>query len=132
VCWSCAKRIARLVAEREPETLAEIWSSTAPPRPLQPAPSNASDIDAERVFEKFKQGLAEHITPTDAASHFHISEAYREMGLYVDAVREAGVAVGTATVPDSVQGPLRLLLTPPLLMPDGLERLRRLLKPRAS
>jgi hypothetical protein len=50
------------------------------------------------------------------------------MGMYSDAVREAAIAVGTAVAPRSAERPLGFLLTPPLLRPDGLERLRERLK----
>ena len=131
VCRSCAKRIARLVAETKPESLTDIWSSAgAPPASLAGWQNVEVEIDTERVFEEFKEGVAKNISGADAESHSHLAEAYREMGLYVDAVREAAIAVNAAVAQRSVEGPLRFLLTPPLLRPDGLERLRERLRRR--
>jgi len=126
VCSSCAKRIAKLVVESKPESVADIWSSVAPPLGRgEPQQVVRADIDPDRLFEEFKEGVAKNISVNDANSHSHLAEAYREMGLYADAVREAALALGAAVATRTADIPLRLLLTAPLLRPDGLERLRR-------
>jgi hypothetical protein len=133
VCNSCAKRIAKLVVESKPERIAEIWSSVAPSLGrVEPQPVARGEIDIERVFDQFKEGVAKQISADDVDSHTHLAEAYREMGMYVDAVREAAIAVTAAVAPRSAEGPLGFLLTPPLLRPDGLGRLRERLNRRAS
>jgi hypothetical protein len=129
VCWSCAKRIANLVVESKPGSLADIWSSVAPPQDrAEPQPVARGEIDVERVFDAFREGITKQISTDDVDSHTHLAEAYREMGMYVDAVREAAIAVTGALAPRSAQGPLGLLLTPPLLRWDGMERLRQRLR----
>lgn len=49
-------------------------------------------LDADVVFEQFKKGVAEAIDEEDSATHFDLGIAYREMGLYEDAVREFEIA----------------------------------------
>jgi tetratricopeptide (TPR) repeat protein len=49
-------------------------------------------IDVEEVFAKFKEGVAEQVTADDAQSHYDLGVAYREMGLFEDAMREFDVA----------------------------------------
>lgn len=128
VCWSCAKRIATLAMQSEAGNLADIWSSVAPPLERAAAPVVRGEIDVERVFDTFKEGVAKQISADDVDSHTHLAEAYREMGMYSDAVREAAVAVTAARAPLSAARPLGFLLTPPLLRSDGLERLRERLR----
>lgn len=132
VCVPCAKRIARLAADTKPESVPGIWSLVAPPLGrVQPQRVDHGEVDIDRVFVEFKKGVAEHIAADDAESHSHLAQAYREMGLYVDALREAAISVTAAVVPASTEGPLGFLLTPPLLLPDGLVRLRERLKVKA-
>lgn len=132
VCCSCAKRIAILATESDSGAL-DIWSSVAPVHDrVQRQPMARGEIDLDRAFEAFKEGVAKQISAGDAASHGRLAEAYREMGLHADAIREAAIAVAAATVPATAKAPLAFLLTPPLLTPDGLGRLRERLNRRAG
>jgi tetratricopeptide (TPR) repeat protein len=49
-------------------------------------------IDVEEVFAKFKEGVAAQVSADDTQSHYDLGVAYREMGLFEDAIREFDVA----------------------------------------
>ena len=51
-----------------------------------------SQVDVEEVFAKFKEGVSKQIGADDSQSHYDLGVAYKEMGLYEDAVREFAVA----------------------------------------
>jgi hypothetical protein len=82
VCWSCAKRIAKLATDSGSGVLEAIWSSVAPPRDsAEPQPLDRSEIDIEQVFEAFEEGVARQIAADDVDSHTNLAQAYREMGM---------------------------------------------------
>ena len=46
-----------------------------------------------RIYvERFKKGVAEHLSPTDYDTHFNLGIAYREMGLLDEAIGEFQLA----------------------------------------
>jgi tetratricopeptide (TPR) repeat protein len=49
-------------------------------------------VDVEEVFAKFKEGVAAQVSADDTQSHYDLGVAYKEMGLYEDAMREFDVA----------------------------------------
>ena len=49
-------------------------------------------ISVESVFEQFKAGVAAQISESDAATHYDLGVAYKEMGLFNDAVSEFELA----------------------------------------
>ncbi len=49
-------------------------------------------IDVEEVFAKFKEGVAAQVSADDTQSHYDLGVAYREMGLFEDAIREFDIA----------------------------------------
>jgi tetratricopeptide (TPR) repeat protein len=56
-------------------------------------PSGATEqVDVEDVFAKFKEGVAKQISVDDAQSHYDLGVAYKEMGLFDDAIRELETA----------------------------------------
>jgi tetratricopeptide (TPR) repeat protein len=58
---------------------------------LGPGPSavpGGETVDVEAVFAKFKEGVAKQIDFDDAQSHYDLGVAYKEMGLFDDAIRE--------------------------------------------
>lgn len=58
-----------------------------------PAPmATQGQVDVEEVFLKFKEGVSKQIGADDSQSHYDLGVAYKEMGLYEDAVREFAVA----------------------------------------
>ncbi len=51
-----------------------------------------SQISVEQVFQQFKAGVAEEISESDAATHYDLGAAYKEMGLVSDAITEFELA----------------------------------------
>ena len=49
-------------------------------------------ISVEEVLSQFKKGVAETVPEDDAATHYELGIAYREMGLHDDAVNEFQIA----------------------------------------
>ncbi len=49
-------------------------------------------ISVESVFEQFKAGVAAQIAENDAATHYDLGVAYKEMGLVTDAIAEFELA----------------------------------------
>lgn len=48
--------------------------------------------NVDTVFQQFKAGVTAQISETDAATHYDLGVAYREMGMYADAINEFEVA----------------------------------------
>ncbi len=65
------------------------------PQPQAQATSLADDprqVSVETVFEQFKAGVAAQISESDAGTHYDLGVAYREMGLFADAINEFSLA----------------------------------------
>ena len=58
----------------------------------QQAMAPQGQVDVEEVFQKFKEGVSKQIGADDSQSHYDLGVAYKEMGLYEDAVREFAIA----------------------------------------
>lgn len=100
--------------------------SDARVRPPRRALSSRDD-PGDPVLEASKANLEAITAGADPELFGHLAIAYWEMGLYDDALREAGHAL-TKTTTDRVRsGALALLLEPPLLRREGIGRLRALL-----
>ncbi len=59
------------------------------------APSMAShehEVDVDQVFAKFKEGVKAVVDDSDAATHYDLGLAYKEMGLVADACSEFEIA----------------------------------------
>lgn len=63
--------------------------SVAPPPPPAAGPQQVS---VETVFEQFKAGVAAQVADNDAATHYDLGVAYKEMGLLADAINEFELA----------------------------------------
>ena len=63
----------------------------AGPQP-RAAAQEQEQISVESVFEQFKAGVAAQISESDAATHYDLGVAYKEMGLFNDAVSEFELA----------------------------------------
>ncbi len=59
-------------------------------RPALRAPSD--EVDVDQVFEKFKEGVRATVADSDAATHYDLGVAYKEMGLLEDARSEFELA----------------------------------------
>ena len=70
--------------------------------PAQPV-SSPGQISVAEVLSQFKRGIAETVPEDDAATHYDLGIAYREMGLFDDAVSEFEVAARAASrAPDAL------------------------------
>lgn len=49
-------------------------------------------VSVEAVFEQFKAGVAAQIAENDAATHYDLGVAYKEMGLFADSIAEFELA----------------------------------------
>jgi tetratricopeptide (TPR) repeat protein len=61
----------------------------------QPAATTQAEYpqwNVDTVFQQFKAGVTAQISETDAATHYDLGVAYREMGMYADAINEFEVA----------------------------------------
>ena len=70
----------RIIDDVEAEMAAEPTASFAVPSEEQ--------ISVESVIHQFKRGVAETVSEDDAETHYNLGIAYREMGLYSDAITE--------------------------------------------
>ncbi len=81
------------------EVAAEIDELAMPAEP-QAAPGQ---ISVAEVLSQFKRGIAETVPEDDAATHYDLGIAYREMGLLEDAIGEFEVAARAASrAPDAL------------------------------
>ena len=62
-----------------------------PPQEAQPG-EDPNQISVEQVFQQFKAGIAKEISESDAATHYDLGAAYKEMGLVSDAITEFELA----------------------------------------
>lgn len=56
------------------------------------APVSSPQVSVEAIFEQFKAGIASQIAESDAATHYDLGMAYKEMGLVADAITEFELA----------------------------------------
>src|SRR5262249_36816940 len=63
----------------------------APPQQPQ-GPEDDEQVSVDSVFAQFKAGVAAQISESDAATHYDLGVAYKEMGLYTDAINEFELA----------------------------------------
>jgi len=135
VCLRCAYRIGRLLRFVPTTALADIWTFAD-----SSGPSGTTQTVITQGYFDERVGKKAGVITTDAAelstaqAHLGLATAYVEMGLLLDAAREAGVLLVTAlSKPEFVTGALRLLLTPPLLREGGLRALTsRILAPNVT
>jgi len=130
VCEACPRRIGALADHAAVSAVANIWAVTRPPARPDKAdkPPPPRHIDIEEVFRFFQAGLEAGVRPDDSLAHADLAQAYKEMGLNSDALREAAIALDRITSPEVVRTALRVLLTAPLPKPGGLSELRRRLR----
>jgi len=125
VCLACCARIFGLLRFVPTTALADIWtfadSSGSSGTTQTVIPKDGFD---EQVGKKASVVTTQEDELSNAQAHLDLATAYVEMGLLLDAAREAGWLLGTAlSKPDFVTGAIRLLLTPPLLKKGGLAAL---------
>ncbi|MCC6553609.1 MAG: tetratricopeptide repeat protein [Polyangiaceae bacterium] len=64
----------------------------APDAQAPAAMGDDQQVSVEDVFKQFKAGVAAQISPSDAATHYDLGLAYKEMALYPDAISEFELA----------------------------------------
>jgi len=94
-----ARVAAKEAGEPEPpppwqQRLIDDVASEAGPSPEM---SDPGQISVAEVLSQFKKGIAETVPEDDAATHYDLGIAYREMGLLDDAVGEFETAAKAAT-----------------------------------
>jgi hypothetical protein len=109
VCDPCARRIS-VVARGAGRH--EIWSE------------DEAETAGDEALVRFKESVRDQISDEDAESHANLAEAYREMGLYEDSIREAAMAVAAARDARVMKTAVEMLLSTPLLKRGGLGPLR--------
>lgn len=109
VCARCSELVAALAATGD----ATIWES-----------SWVDSVELTRHREDVHATLAEH----DLESYAHLAVAYAEMGLSLDAVASASVALRDAPGSVAHREALGVLFSDRLLRPNGLERLRSMVR----
>lgn len=76
-----------------------------------PTHSFGEQVSVETVFEQFKAGVAAQVPDGDAATHYELGLAYKDMGLVQDAIREFEIAArdpARACVAESLIGMMHL------------------------
>ncbi|MFV1956892.1 MAG: tetratricopeptide repeat protein, partial [bacterium] len=58
----------------------------------EPAPASEGPVTFEEIFDQFKKGIAETLGEGEYETHYNLGIAYKEMGLYDDAIREFELA----------------------------------------
>lgn len=88
--------------EPPPPWQQKIFEAVAAEAAPSPELSDPGQISVEEVLSQFKKGIAETVPEDDAATHFDLGIAYREMGLLDDAVGEFEVSARAASkAPDA-------------------------------
>ena len=59
---------------------------------IEPAPAIGGPVTFEEIFDQFKKGIAETLGEDEYETHYNLGIAYKEMGLYDDAIREFELA----------------------------------------
>lgn len=123
VCTACARVVARIANRSQSGG----WRLTPERRSdeVEPSVPTEPDVDVEKVFRRFREGVRKQIAVEDVDSHLALATAYREMGLVADAVREAATAFEHASDHARKNDALSIVLDPRLLQPDALGYLRR-------
>ena len=75
--------------EEAADELGATEARVAPPRAI---PQQPQQVSVETVFEQFKAGVAAQVAESDAATHYDLGVAYKEMGLVTDAIAEFELA----------------------------------------
>jgi tetratricopeptide (TPR) repeat protein len=73
-------------------SLAALDEIDAVPQPQFQDGDDLDQISVDSVFAQFKAGVAAQISESDAATHYDLGVAYKEMGLHTDAINEFDLA----------------------------------------
>ena len=116
LCDRCARRIATVARQANRD---EIWFEE------QDEGADGQGVaDVDHALARLKKSVDADIPSQDAESHANLAEAYRAIGLYRDAVREAATALDAAANARVMNWVLEMLLSAPLIKPGGFGPLR--------
>lgn len=79
--------------DKEPPS-AEIAETAELPEESPPGGKRRKKYDLDGQFSEFKKGLDQQLDEGDTETHYNLGIAYKEMGLYDDAVSEFRIAAG--------------------------------------
>jgi hypothetical protein len=94
VCRPCVTKVGRAILAMSPTAVARLWPVRTTVRETQRGAPQSAVEDVEEILAAFKTGLEKHIRVEDASVHLDLAQAYGEMGLMGDAIREAATALG--------------------------------------
>lgn len=89
------------------------------------ASSDDYQVAFQDVFDEFKKGVAEVVEDGDSQTHYDLGIAYKEMGLFVDAMREFEQAASSG---DKAIGALTMLGLCALALGDSAQALTHFLR----
>lgn len=89
------------------------------------ASSDDYQVAFQDVFDEFKRGVAEVVEEGDSQTHYDLGIAYKEMGLFVDAMREFEQAANSG---DKAIGALTMLGLCSLALGDSAQALTHFLR----
>jgi tetratricopeptide (TPR) repeat protein len=100
VAWMMSRIDAKEAGEPEPpapwerrileEVEAQLADMELPVAP--PEPTGDRQVSVDEVLQQFKKGIAETVPEDDAATHYDLGCAYRDMGLLDEALAEFDIA----------------------------------------
>ncbi|MBN2528394.1 MAG: tetratricopeptide repeat protein [Deltaproteobacteria bacterium] len=76
----------------EPSTMEEISQELSSDLNLDEIAARQGEVAVDTVFSKFKEGVKKQISKSDYNTHFDLGQAYKEMGLWDDAIGEFKIA----------------------------------------
>ena len=127
VCRPCVTRVGGAILAMSPTAVARLWPVSAAARETRRGAPPAVELDVEEVLAAFRTGLARHLS-ADALVHLDLAQAYGEMGLMGDAVREAATALGERAPATIASQALNWLFSPGRAEPDALRSIARALR----
>jgi hypothetical protein len=86
------------------------------------------DVDADLAFASFREGIEKKIGDADAVTHLNLAQAYGQMGLMADAIRQAAITLGEGTPLAVASRALNWIFSPDLARPDAMGTIARMLQ----
>lgn len=111
LCNRCARRLAALAVEESRAAASLIWDVRRETDEHPTLLSLREDVATQMPAEAYQERLA-------------LAEAYRQMGLHSDALREAGMSLAVVGAAREADLAITMLTTSPLLSANGMTHLR--------
>ena len=109
--------------------MARLWPVSPSVREKREAtgPPPSTNVDVGNVFASSKAGI-ENIGDADDVTHLDLAQAYGEMGLMPDAIREAATALREGAPLTIASRALNWIFSPGRAEPDALGTVARILQ----